>query len=319
MRLLTVAPNPAIDRLYELDRLNRGAINRPRTETLVAGGKGLNVARAAVALGAEVSAVALFAGYAGRWMADTLAAEGIPGRWAWADGETRTCLAIHDATDDSLTELNEAGPLLTAESWAGLVAALRAELEIGDVGLATISGSLPPGAPADGLTRLATCASEAGVPVALDSGGAPLRHALDVRPWLVKLNVAEAAATLGRPTLEGGVSDEEVAATTRGIAAISHGAVVITRGLDGAIALGPDGSVFRVGPPTTHGSYPVGSGDAFLAGLAQATIEGRPFVEALRLGSAAAGANALLRGAGRLDPADVVRLSAEILIEPMSA
>jgi 1-phosphofructokinase family hexose kinase len=316
---MTVAPNPAIDRLYELDRLDRGAINRPRTETLVAGGKGLNVARAAMALGAEVSAVALFAGYAGRWMADSLAAEGIPGRWAWADGETRTCLAIHDAADGSLTELNEAGPQLTAESWAGLVAAVRAELATGDVGVATISGSLPPGSPADGLTQLASCASEAGVPVALDAGGAPLRHALEVRPWLVKLNVAEAEATLGRPTADGRISDAEVAATTREIAAVTHGAVVITRGLDGAIALGPDGSVFRVGAPTTRGSYPVGSGDSFLAGLAQATIEGRSFVEALRLGSAAAGANALVRGAGRLDPADVVRLSAEILIEPMSA
>lgn len=318
MRLVTVAPNPAIDRLYELDRLNRGAINRPRTETLVAGGKGLNVARAATALGAEVGAVALFAGYAGRWMADSLAAEGIPGRWAWADGETRTCLAIHDAADGSLTELNEAGPPLTAASWAGLVAALRAELEVGDVGLATISGSLPPGAPDDGLTELASCPSAAGVRVALDAGGAPLRRALDVRPWLVKLNVAEAAATLGRPIVEGRVSVAELAATAREIAAVTRGAVVITRGLDGAIALGPDGSAFRVGPPTTHGSFPVGSGDAFLAGLAQATIEGRPFIDALRLGSAAAGANALVRGAGRLDPADVMRLSAEILIEPIS-
>ena len=40
------------------------------------------------------------------------------------------------------------------------------------------------------------------------------------------------------------------------IAAVTHGAVVITRGLDGAIALGPDGSAFRVGPPTTRGELP---------------------------------------------------------------
>ena len=81
MRLVTVTPNPSIDRLYELERLVRGEVNRPTTETLVAGGKGLNVARAATALGAEVRAVGLLAGHAGRWLADALAAEGIVGRW----------------------------------------------------------------------------------------------------------------------------------------------------------------------------------------------------------------------------------------------
>jgi len=319
MRLVTVAPNPAIDRLYELDRLDRDAINRPRTETLVAGGKGLNVARAAIALGAEVSAVALFAGHAGRWMEETLATEGIHGRWAWADGETRTCLAIHDAADGSLTELNEAGPSLTEETWVGFVAAFRAELETGAVGLATISGSLPPGAPADGLVELASSATEAGIPIALDAGGEALRRALAVRPWLVKLNVAEAAVTLGQRIGDGATSGEDVLETAREIAARTHGAVVITRGLDGAIALGPDGAAYRVGPPASRGSYPVGSGDAFLAGVTHATMAGRSFVDALRLGSAAAGANALVRGAGRLRPADVARLERAIRVEPLSA
>jgi fructose-1-phosphate kinase PfkB-like protein len=114
------------------------------------------------------------------------------------------------------------------------------------------------------------------------------------------------------------VSEAEVVATAREIAARTHGVVVITRGLDGAVALGPDGATFRVGPPATRGSYPVGSGDAFLAGLAHATLEGRTFVEAVQLGSAAAGANALARGAGRLDAADATRLADAIRIEPIS-
>ena len=120
MRLVTVAPNPSIDRLYELDRLVRDAVNRPRVETRVAGGKGLNVARAARALGAEVAAVALLAGHAGQWIAETLAAEGIDARLAWADGETRTCVAIHDGSDGTLTELNEAGPEVGPAAWAGV-------------------------------------------------------------------------------------------------------------------------------------------------------------------------------------------------------
>ena len=171
MRLVTVTPNPSIDRLYEVDRFVRDAVNRPVTETLVAGGKGFNVARAAMALGAEVRSVALLAGHAGRWMADRLAEERILGQWTWTDGETRTCFAIHEVRDGTVTELNEAGPLLGPASWSDLVTAFSAELTGGGVGVATISGSLPPGAPIDGLRQLASVGAALGVPVALDAGG----------------------------------------------------------------------------------------------------------------------------------------------------
>ena len=314
MRLVAVAPNPSIDRLYELDRLVRDAVNRPRVETRVAGGKGLNVARAARALGADASAVALLAGHGGRWMAEALAAEGIAARLAWTDGETRTCLAIHDGSDGTLTELNEAGPEVSPDAWTGLVEALRAELAGGDVGLVTISGSLPPGAPPDGLSELARTATGAGVEVAVDAAGAALERAFATQPWLVKLNAAEAAKTLGEPSLP----DEAAAAgAARRLAARSGGAVVVTRGAEGAIAIDRDGGAFRVAGPAVRGPYPVGSGDAFLAGLAVGRLRAASFVDALRLAGAAAAANAIRRGAGRLDPADVERIAGSIIVGPI--
>lgn len=323
MRLVAVAPNPSIDRLYELDRLRLDAVNRPLVETRVAGGKGLNVARAAAALGADVVVVALLAGHAGRWMVEALAAEGIPGRFAWSAGETRTCLAIHDAAADTLTELNEAGPSVSAEAWAGLVAAVREELAAGDVGQLTISGSLPPDAPPNGLAELASTAASLGIPVALDASGPALGLALVARPWLVKLNAAEAAVTLG-----GGLETGDPGVAAGGPAAVeaagriaerTGAAVIVTRGIEGAVAIGPDGTPYRIGPPPVRGPFPVGSGDAFLAGVTIATLRGEPFVEALRLGAAAAAANALVRGAGRLDPADVERLIPTIRIDSPGA
>lgn len=312
MRLIAVAPNPAIDRLYELDRLERDAVNRPSTETLVAGGKGLNVARAASLLGTNVRVVAPLAGHAGRWVAEALASEGLAGRFAWVAGETRTCIAVHDASDDTLTELNEAGPTLDPADWVATVEALSAELAVGGVGLLTISGSLPPGAPLDGLLDLMSTAVEAGIPVALDAGGPALRVALAAKPWVVKLNVAEAAATLARPV---GRDPASVAEAAESIAAVTGGAVVVTRGVDGAIARTSDGTILDVTTPAVRGPYPVGSGDAFLAGLATATLRGDELPVALRLASAAAAANALVRGAGRLDPAEAGRLATSIRIE----
>ena len=314
LRLVAVAPNPAIDRVYELDRFERDAVNRPRSETRQAGGKGLNVARAAALLGADVVAVAPLAGHAGRWLAEALAAEGIATRIAWRSGETRTCVAIHDAADDTLTELNEAGPVFEPVAWAALVEATRAELAVGGVGLLTISGSLPPGAPVDGLARFVAVAAAADVPVALDAGGPALAAALAGGPWLVKLNAAEAAATLERPVGPDAASSADAAAA---IAALSGGAVIVTRGIDGAIARTTDGRLLLVPAPVVHGRYPVGSGDAFMAGLAAATLRGAPFEDALRLASSAAACNALVQGAGRLDPIKAIRRAVSIKIEPL--
>ena len=324
MRLVTVTPNPSIDRLYEVDRFVRDAVNRPVTETLVAGGKGFNVARAAIALGAEVRSVALLAGHAGRWMADRLAEERILGRWTWTDGETRSCFAIHEVRDGTVTELNEAGPLVGPATWSDLVTAFSAELTGGGVGVATISGSLPPGAPVDGLRQLASVGAALGVAVALDAGGEVLRLALDARPWLVKINAQEASATVDHAPGPGDdpatdpIDDEAAAiASGRALAARTGGAVIVTRGRAGAIAVGPDGQTYRVGRPDPAGSYPVGSGDAFLAAVTVATIDGRGFDAALRLGAAADIANAQVRGAGRLEPDEVARVGPGIVVEPI--
>ncbi len=254
------------------------------------------------------------AGHAGRWLADELEREGIAGRFAWVGGETRTCFAIHDATDDTLTELNEAGPVLDEAAWASLTETLREEVASGGVGLVTISGSLPPGAPPDGLVQLLTIASGAGLRVALDAGGPALAAALPTRPWLVKLNVAEAGATLGRVVGPDAPAARDAALA---IAALTGGVVIVTRGIDGAIALDQDRTVLQVPGPASPGPYPVGSGDAFLAGLATATLRGEAFPDALRLASAAAAANARVRGAGRLDPVEADRDAPEVGIEPL--
>ena len=62
----------------------------------------------------------------------------------------------------------------------------------------------------------------------------------------------------------------------------------------------PDGSLFE-GVLYVRGRYPVGSGDAFLAGLVTA-LEAGSWEDALRLALGAGAANAELPGAARIDP-----------------
>src|SRR5262249_52567283 len=112
-----VAPSPSIDRLFEVGRLRRGEIHRPTRFVRVPGGKGLNAARAAAALGAEVRAVALLGGQSGRWIAEELERIGLPLVASWCEGETRTCLSVADAESGSLTEFYETSAAVSAEEW----------------------------------------------------------------------------------------------------------------------------------------------------------------------------------------------------------
>jgi fructose-1-phosphate kinase PfkB-like protein len=75
----------------------------------------------------------------------------------------------------------------------------------------------------------------------------------------------------------------------------------------------PDGARYE-GVLYERGRYPVGSGDAFLAGLVVALERSDRWPDALRLALGTAAANAELPGAGALDAAraDELRARAEV-------
>jgi 1-phosphofructokinase family hexose kinase len=298
-RLLFAAANPSVDRLYELDRLKVGEIHRPRSIVAVAGGKGLNAARAAATLGGSVTAVAIVGGRAGDWIGERLAQQGINARLAHASGETRTCVSILDRSSGELTEIYEHGDEIGPGEWDAFQAIVGAELERGDVALVALSGSLPPGAPPDGygpIARIAAAGSHH-VAVLADTYGPALGAVLAEHPAIVKLNAAEAGEASGVPVSD--VVSAAAAATVLGD--IGAASVVVTVGLAGAVVLS-DGQRTHLVPPDDRGPYSVGSGDAFFGGLAVAFGRGESVVEAARLGLAAGIANAQVPGAGELDP-----------------
>ena len=299
-RILFVAANPSIDRAYEVERLVSGEIHRPTSVTARAGGKGLNAARAAAALGARVTAAALLGGHAGRWIEDRLAEAGIEVVVAQSPVETRTCVSVIDREHGRLTEFYERGEPVPAEGWERLVTAIRKRLEPGDIAALTLSGSLPVGVPADGFAALVRIASAAGVQVLADVYGPALAAVLVEGPAVVKVNAVEAAGVLGGDL--GAAHDPDAVATlARRIVARGARRVVITLGADGAVGVDADGGTVHLGPVAVQGAYPVGSGDAFLAGLAIATVGGAGLAEAMRVGAAAGAANAALPGTGDLD------------------
>jgi 1-phosphofructokinase family hexose kinase len=304
--------NAAIDKIATVDRLQPGEIHRPELLSVVPGGKALNVARAAATLGMPVRAVVVLGGQAGDWMEAALRARAIDTLAVRIVGETRTCLSVLDAETGMLTEFYERGLTLDADGWAAVEEALATVLADDPSGsLVVLAGSLPPGAPVDAYARLTTESARAGARTVVDADRSALEEALAAGPWLVKVNAREAAAAVGMTG-----TDEAVAvAAARAVRAKTAGAVLVTRGPDGAVVIDDAGGAWRVGAPPERGRYSVGSGDSLLAGLLVALGSGHSLPEAARRGGAVAAANALLPGQGEFDPIDADRMLPAITLD----
>ena len=304
--IVCVAANPSIDKLFEVGRLVLGDIHRPTGFVQTAGGKGFNVARAAHSLGADVRVAAILRGHAGRWLEETLQAEGIGGAFVWTHGENRSSLSVADRDSGTLTEFYEHGPDTPVAVWPEFVDAASRLFRPGS--WLTISGSMPRGLPEGGYRDLVAEARAAGMRVAFDAEGEALRLALETGPEIVKVNVAEALGLLGVPV--GGRDDVSAACTKlRELAGGAGHAGIVTRGADGVTVAAPDGAGYE-GVLFERGRYPVGSGDAFLAGLVVALERDEPWPTAVRLALGAAAANASVPGAGTLDASRVGDLAA---------
>lgn len=269
--IVTVTPNPSLDRTVEVDRLVRGAVLRVGTMREDPGGKGVNVSRALAANGIATCAVLPLGGRDGRLLADLLDEHGLVYRPVKVDATTRSNVTVSEA-DGTVTKLNTPGAALTPDAISRLVEAAAAEL----AGAAWLvgCGSLPAGTPDDFFAILAVRAHRAGVPVAVDTSGAPLAAALEAGVDLVKPNLAELSELVGRPLA---TLDDVVAAADR-VRKRGAGAVLVSLGAAGAVLVDDDEPWLAVPPPVVARSD-VGAGDVALAGFLAAGATGR---EALR-------------------------------------
>jgi len=268
--IVTVTPNPSIDRTIEIDRLERGALIRARRSTAEAAGKGVNVSCALAAQGvATVAVLPLAKDSAATYL--RLLAEATPIAAVPIAGSIRSNVSIVEA-DGTLTKLNEPGPELGSGDVEALLAAAAA---VPGASWIVGCGSLPPGAPADFYARLAE-RSTPGRRVAIDTSSEALGAAVCAGIALVKPNLAELETLVGR-SLE---TIGEVAAAAREL---------IARGTDAVlVSLGPDGALFVDAKGTSHAeaavddvANTVGAGDALLAGFLAAGGEAGAIGEAV--------------------------------------
>ena len=318
--IVCVAGNPAIDKLFEIAELQPGEIHRPGEFVPLPGGKGIHVAQVATALGAEAIATGILGGHHGRWLSETLADEGVPGVFAWAAaGETRSCLTVADRATGSLTEFYEDGICATSRDWAELTHIVDALLAQGPSWLA-MAGSVPAAADVEGYAQLVRAARAAAcAPPSTPAARIWRAPSPSIPIWSRSTPRRRLSCSVVPPSTASRMRTDQARAVRRR-AGGEHAtvAVVVTLGEQGMILIDPEGTAWH-GVVDAHGDYPVGSGDAFLAGLLTALAADPPasWSQAARLGLGAAAANAEVPGAARLDPARARELAARAEIRPL--
>ncbi len=310
--IATITMNVAIDKAYVMRTANvPGAVMRVAECRCTPGGKGLNVARAAKAMGEDVVASGIIGGHAGAWIEEALLGEQVRCDFERVPGESRSCINIIEP-DGRQTEFLEPGLTVSPESLKKFIARFEALAEKSDV--VTLSGSVPQGVDTSLYPRLIKICRQREKPVLLDTSGQLLIEGVKARPTLIKPNTDEIRQLLGQDIDLNDYNEIARAAQKLHQGGIPY--VAVSLGGDGCI-LACDAGVLRAYPPRIIPVSTTGCGDSMIAGLAMGFSRHWPIERALAFATAVSAANALELGTGCVNPQRAAALLEQVRVEWM--
>jgi 1-phosphofructokinase family hexose kinase len=311
--IVTVTLNAGLDRTLTVPNFQRGQRHRASQGLMLAGGKGINVARALKQLEVPVVATGLAGGRTGTRIVEELTSEAILNDFVRIADESRTSTAVVDPTAASYTEINEWGPHVEPDELAMLLDKL-AYLSRG-ADLVVFAGSLPRGVDEGFYAEAIKDLNRRGVRTALDAEGEPLRRGAEAEPFLVSPNQREAEALVGHEFRD----DEDSIGGLERIAELGPRNVLITSetACFGLFREERRRLLYRADAPQIEPVSAVGSGDVLLAAFLASRVAEQPLEQALRNAVAAGTASTLEVGAGRFDPRAAGRLQSRVVVQEL--
>lgn len=261
--IVTVTMNPAIDKTIDIEKLERGDLNRIKRVEQDAGGKGINVSKTIKALHGTTIASGFIGGASGAFIEEVLQKNGIETDFVVLEGNTRTNTKVVESTGE-VTELNEPGPVVTDEKLEELINKLLGYA--GKETLFVLAGSVPAGVSKDIYRILIEKLHEKGAKVFLDADGELFVNALEAGPDMIKPNRKELEELF---KLDYRASEQEL---------VKLGERLLEKGIEmTAVSLGQMGALFltkdwKIKCPglKVQAHSTVGAGDAMVAALSYA-------------------------------------------------
>ncbi len=306
--IVTVTMNAALDRTLMVPNLQLDHRHRASASLSLAGGKGINIARALKRLDVPVVATGLAGGGTGTRILEELSDEAILHDFVRIRDNSRTSTAVVDPMANSFTEIYEWGPQVEQDELDVLREKLRYLSTSAEY--VVFAGSLPRGVDTSFYAEAIRDLNRRGIQTVLDSEGDPLRFGVEAEPTLVSPNQREAEALVGQEFEE----QEDFRIALDRIAELGARNVLVTEAA-GCYALVREERTRRrlsATAPQVDVVSAVGSGDVLLAAFLAALVNGRSAEDALRSAVAAGTASTLEVGAGRFEPREATRLAGAV-------
>ncbi len=279
MKIATVTLNPAIDQTVKVDNFRPNTVNRALAISFDASGKGVNVASFLADYGHDTAVT----GYLGKENADIFeqffASKGIDDCFVRIPGNTRINVKVVDEVNQQTTDINMPGQTPPQEAMNTLLQTIEQLANSCDWFI--LSGSLPPHVPTTIYATIITQLKRQKKRIILDTSGEALREGIQAGPTIVKPNIEE-LQHLVRHSL---TSEAEIQQAAHQLLNEDIELVVVSMGRQGAMLVEQATTLIAI-PPTVTVKKTFGAGDAIVAGLVSAQIQGLSLADCGRLATA---------------------------------
>ena len=284
----TITFNPALDYITQVENFKIGEINRTKTETILPGGKGLNVSIVLKNLEIENTALGFIAGFTGEELIKKLEAKGVKTDFVKVEeGFTRINIKISSISGNKVEEtaLNGSGPQIVQKDIEELFNKLD---KVTTEDVVVLSGSVPKNISKDVYREICKKISERGITFVVDSTQELLMSVLEYNPFLIKPNKEELEETLNCKIS----SKEDIINAAKELKKLGAQNILVSLGKDGALLLTKEDKVLYSKAPKGEIVNTVGSGDSMVAGFLAGYYKTKDYEYALKTGVAAGSASA---------------------------
>lgn len=295
--IYTVSFNPAWDYVMSVDDFKIGKTNRSSFESIMFGGKGINVSAVLKELDVTSTALGFVAGFTGDALESEIKSKGIKAEFIkLPKGMTRINVKLKTGKE---TEINGRGPEIDEAAVELLFEKLNA-LSEGDILI--LAGSIPAGMPDDIYEKILERLKDKGITFVVDATKDLLLNVLKYNPFLIKPNIHELEEIFATELK----TDDDIVQKAKVLQEKGAKNVLISRGGDGAVLVDEFDNVHKIGVAEGKVINSVGAGDSMVAGFVAGYEKYHDYSLALKLGTAAGSATAFSEGIAKKEMIDTI-------------
>ena len=286
--IYTITFNPALDYITQVENFKIGEINRTKTETILPGGKGLNVSIVLKNLGIENTALGFVAGFTGEELIRKIESQDVKTDFVKVEkGMTRINIKISSMNEKKVEEtaLNGMGPQITENDIEALMEKIQ---KMSTKDTVILAGSIPENIGKDIYEKICKKLNEKEITFIVDSTQELLINVLKYKPFLIKPNKEELEETVNCKIS----TKKDIIEASKKLKGMGAQNVLVSLGNDGALLLTKDDKTYYSKAPKGQVVNTVGSGDSMVAGFLAGYYQTQDYEYALKTGVAAGSASA---------------------------